>query len=290
MKNILAINYWVLGGFTGELPCDEAILKVKEYGLDGLEFTFGDSPLDTCKADELKEIAKFAEENQVKLATLATGFYWNCSLASTDEDERKKAVEFTKKYIQAASAMGINCILVTAGAIDVAWDESVPVSSYLSVWETAAVSFKELLPYAGKMNVRLAVENVWSKFLMSPIEMKMFIDQFESDYIGVYFDVGNVTAFGYAEHWIEILKEKIFAVHVKNYKRSDCLGGIHGFTDDLLEGNVNFKNVINGLEKINYKGPLTIEMIPFCRLPDLVLPDHKLAKDSAEKFISVFKD
>ena len=109
------------------------------------------------------------------------------------------------------------------------------------------------------------------------MEMKMFLEQFDSNYIGSYFDVGNATLNGYAEHWIEILGEKIKAVNVKNFKREDCGGLLHGFGDDLSEGDVNFENVKSALKNIGFSGPVTVEMIPFSRLPDMVLPDMELA-------------
>jgi hexulose-6-phosphate isomerase len=98
-----------------------------------------------------------------------------------------------------------------------------------------------------------------------------------------YFDVANCLINGYPEHWIEILGNRIGAVHFKNFSRNDCAGTLHGFGDDLLKGDINWANVVSALKKIGYKGPITAEMIPFSRLPDLVLPDMELARDTAVK-------
>jgi hexulose-6-phosphate isomerase len=149
-------------------------------------------------------------------------------------------------------------------------------------------SLKKVLPLAEKAGVTLAIENVWNKFLLSPIEMKMYVDQFNSKNIGVYFDTGNCMIAGYAEHWIEILGKRIKAVHLKNFKREDGGGVLHGFGDDLMSGDLNFAAVKAALEKYIPKVPVTVEMIPFCRLPDLVLPDAKLAKDTAKKLLTAF--
>ncbi|MHA1453648.1 MAG: sugar phosphate isomerase/epimerase family protein, partial [Promethearchaeota archaeon] len=148
------------------------------------------------------------------MKTLATGYYWGCSLGSEDKEERKKARNFTRKYIEVAHWLGVKKILVVPGAVDVAWDESRPIIPYKNVWENATNSLKKLLPKAKRCGVEICLENVWNKFLLSPIEMKIFLEQFDSDYIGSYFDVGNATLNGYAEHWIEILGNKIKAVHV----------------------------------------------------------------------------
>jgi hexulose-6-phosphate isomerase len=219
---------------------------------------------------------------------MATGNYWNCQLSSADPARRQVAVEFTRKYIEVAHWLNIKTILVLPGAVDVGWDPSVPVTPYQQVWDNATASLQELLPFAADHNVTLALENVWNKFLLGPIEFKMFLDQFSSTFVGCYFDVGNVVINGYPQHWIEILGSRIAAVHVKNFQRSDCAGGLHGFGDDLLQGDVDFKEVKAALAKIKYSGPITAEMLPFSRLPNMVLPDMALARDTAGKLKQLF--
>jgi predicted dehydrogenase/sugar phosphate isomerase/epimerase len=284
-----AINYWILGGFEGKKTAYEAIDDVKSMGLDGIELTFGDCLKEDITEEQCKKIAEYAKKQNIGLKTLATGKYWELSLSSEDKEERKRAIAFTRKYIEVANWLGITKILVVPGAVDVAWDESRPVIPYNTVWKNATQSLKKLLPKAKRMGVEICIENVWNKFLLSPMEMKFFLDQFDSDYIGCYFDVGNATMNGYAEHWIEILKDKIKAVHVKNFQREDAGGVLHGFGDDLEEGDVNFEKVKIALRKIGYSGPLTVEMIPFSRLPDLVLPDMELARRTALKMKEVFQ-
>ena len=147
---------------------------------------------------------------------------------------------------------------------------------------------RDLIPAAEELNVNICLENVWNKFLYSPVEMKQFIDQFGSDKLGCYLDVGNCMLNGYPQDWIEILENRIKAVHLKNWKGEDCGGGLHGFGDDLLEGDVEFDKILTALEKISYTGPVTVEMIPFARLPDLVMPDLDLARITAEKMLTIF--
>jgi sugar phosphate isomerase/epimerase len=84
-----------------------------------------------------------------------------------------------------------------------------------------------------------------------------------------------------------MLGERVKAVHFKNFSRSDCAGGIHGFGDDLLKGDIDWPAVVAALDGIKYTGPITAEMIPFSRLPDLVLPDLDLARDTAPKMRTI---
>ena len=282
-----AINYWVLGGFDGEKGPYAAIEDAKKWGLDGVELTVGDCLSIDITEEECGKVKAAAEDAGIGLRTLASGFYWGCSLGSPDEAERMQAVEFTKSYLQIAAWLGAETILVVPGAVDVAWDPARPVIPYQQVWDISVQSLKELLPLAEELGVNIALENVWNKFLISPMEMKLYVDQFESDHIGVYFDTGNCLVVGYPEHWIEILQNRIKAVHLKNFNRDDAGGLLHGFGDDLATGDIDFSVVKSALEQYIPDVSVTAEMIPLSRLPDLVLPDATLAEDTARKLLSV---
>lgn len=285
---IKSINYWVLGGFEGNKSPEEAIDDISSMGIDALELTFGDVLKEDIIEQRCKEIVEYAKSKNVLLPTLSSGSYWGLSLADTDEEKRKKAIEFTKKYINVASWMGIDKILVVPGAVDIGWEENSVITPYQKVWDLSTQSLKEILPYAEEKKVTIGLENVWNKFLLSPMEFKIYLEQFNSPFIGIYLDAGNILVNGYPEHWIEILKSFIVAIQVKNFKRDNAGGTLAGFTDDLMSGDLNVDNLKKALEDINYNGPITAEMIPFCRLPDMVLPDMDLAKDTAEKMKKIF--
>jgi len=289
MSYFKAINYWVLGGFAGEKTPYQAIEETAKMGLDGLELTFGDCIKPDIGMQECRKIKAFAKSKGIKLKTMASGFYWGCSLSSPDASERTKALNFTKKYIKTAAELGVEKILVVPGAVDVAWDADRPVVSYKNVWKNSTDSLKKIIPLAEKYNVKICLENVWNKFLLSPIEWKFYLEQFKSAHIGIYLDIANLVIYGYPEHWIEILNKKIFAIHVKNFKRDDAGGLLHGFGDEITEGDIDFKNVREALRKIKYTGPITAEMIPFCRLPHLVLLDIKLAEKTASGLKKLFQ-
>lgn len=289
MKHVLQITYWTVGGFEGLTPIRDALQTAKACGFQGLELAFGAGVLGPETTQEAcAQIRRDAEELEMPLLTMVSGNYWNCPLSSPDAAQRRAALDFTRRYIQVADWLGIRTVLVIPGVVDVGWDPSVPVTPYQQVWDQATESLRELLPVAADHNVTLALENVWNKFLLGPIEFRTFIDQFASPYIGSYFDVGNVVINGYPQHWIEILGPRIAAVHVKNFQREDSGGVLHGFGDDLLQGDVDFPAVIAALDQVGYTGPITAEMLPFCRLPQMVLPDLDLARDTAAKMKQVF--
>ena len=277
------ISYLTIGGFTGDKPCLQTFREAKKMGYDAVELAFGVGELhEEVTEAECLDIRKQAKAQGIGLVTLASGTFWTQSLTAPDPKTRKAAVEFGKKYIQTAKRLGAKAVLLVPGAVDVGWDPSQPVVPYADVWKRSQSGIRKLIPLAEKLKVTIGVENVWNKFLLGPMEMKMFIDSFESRYVGVYFDVGNVLITGYPEHWIEILGKRIKAVHFKNFSRQDCGGVLHGFGDDLLVGDVNWPGVMAALGKIKYNGPVTAEMIPFSRLPNLVLPDVKLARKTSK--------
>ena len=283
-----ALNYWVFGGFTGEKTAYEFIDFAVENKLDGVELTVCDCLNPEITEEECKKIADYAKSKNIGIRTLASGFFWGCSLSADDEAERQQAIAFGKKYIQIANWIGAETILVIPGATRVAWEPDRPVVSYKNAWANATASLKELLPVAEKLNVNLALENVWNRFLLSPMEWKFFLDQFNSEKIGIYFDIANCCIYGRPQDYVEILGSYVKAIHVKNFEETDCAGGLHGFGDDICKGEVDFDALKKALTAINYTGPLTAEMIPFSRLPDLVLPDQALAEVTAAKLNSLF--
>jgi hexulose-6-phosphate isomerase len=116
------------------------------------------------------------------------------------------------------------------------------------------------------------------------MEWKSYLDQFKSSRIGMYFDVGNCCLYVRPQDYIEILGSKIKAVHIKNWTGDSLAGGnLHGFGEDIDVGEVDFSAVVKALKAIKYSGPLTAEMIPFSRLPNLSIPDLDLAAGTVEK-------
>jgi L-ribulose-5-phosphate 3-epimerase len=281
-----SLNYWIFGGFTGEKTAFEFIDWAKEQGLSGVELTVGDVINADITEDKCAEIADYAKTQSIGLKTLATGFYWETSLGAEDESERNNAIEFSKKYLQIAKWLGSETVLIVPGASRIAWDPSRPIVSYKTVWEQSTRSLLELEPIAEQLQVNIALENVWGRFLFSPMEWKFYLEQFNSSRIGMYFDVGNCCLYVRPQDYIEILKLNIKAVHIKNWSGDSLAGGnLHGFGEDIDAGEVNFQAVFDALKAVEYAGPITAEMIPFCRLPDLALPDIQLAEQTVEKLM-----
>lgn len=144
--------------------------------------------------------------------------------------------------------------------MDVFFNPASEVISYAVCYKRAFDAVSKLVGNAEKTGVTLCIENVWNKFLLSPLEMRNFIDSFESRRVGSYFDIGNVLLTGYPDQWINILGRRIKRVHVKDFKKSS--GTAEGFVD-LGEGDVDFAAVKKALKAVKYNGYVTAEMLPF---------------------------
>ena len=240
----------------------EKMQLAKDAGFDGIELSLdetGEVSLESTEEDLLR-VKGYAKEIGIELYSIASGLYWTYNYTSANSDNRKKAMEITKKQLEVAHTLGCDTILVVPGAVEVAFDPG-EVVEYDVAYERAQNALKALAPYAEKLGVSIGVENVWNRFLLSPMEMARFIDEIGSDHVGSYFDVGNVLFMGYPEHWIKVLSKRIKKVHFKDFRRDAGNGNLCGFVD-LLAGDVNWPEVMKELEKIGYDGWVSAEMLP----------------------------
>ena len=257
----------------------ECFKLAKDAGFDGVEVALdeqGPVNLNSTK-EEMLELKAFAEELGLELYSVASGLYWTYNYTSANEENREKAKAITKKQLEIASWLGCDTILVVPGAVNVAFEPDSEIVEYDVAYERALAALKELAPYAEELKVSIGVENVWNKFLLSPVEMAEFIDKVGSDYVGSYFDVGNVLHIGYPEHWIKVLAGRIKKVHFKDYRRA--AGDLCGFVD-ILSGDVNWPAVMAQFEKINYDGWVTAEMLPpYTHYPETIIYNTSNAMD-----------
>ncbi len=240
----------------------------KDAGFDGVEVALDEKgliSLESTKEDALA-VKAMADEAGIELYSVASMLYWTYNYTSENEENRKKAKEITKKQLQVASWLGCDSILVVPGAVGVDWIDGSEVVDYEVAYNRAYEALKELAPVAEEYKVSIAIENVGNKFLLSPLEMRGLIDSIDSQYVGAYFDVGNILSCGYPDQWIRILGERIKKIHLKDYRRrtSDMV--------DLLAGDVDYIAVKAMLDKIGYDNWLTAEMLPpYAQFPETIL-------------------
>ena len=259
----ISASYWIFdGGLDGTLPIKSAMEQASKMGFEGIELGIASQGVLTHNTSqaECEEIVREAEKHGLEISGVASGESWTTSPTANDEDVRLKIIDFTQKALQVSHWLGSDAYLFVPGAVEVFFLPDAEVIPYDVCYQRASEAISQLVPVAEKLGVAIAVENVWNKFLLSPLEMREFIDNFNTSQVGVYFDVGNVLLTGYPDQWIRILGSRIKRVHIKDFKLS--VGNADGFVD-LLEGDVDFEAVKQALSEINYDGYVTAEMIPF---------------------------
>lgn len=211
-------------------------------------------PVDTTH-DDLARLADGARSAGVTVVSL-----WDSNplskapLNHPDAAMRAKGVEAVRQAIDFARRLDCGAILLYPGRVGSGAKFD---TGYQDTWDRFTVEIKKLLADAERAKVVLTMENVWNKFLLSPLEMKAFVDQFQSPWLQCHFDMGNVMQFGYPQDWILTLKSRIKRIHVKDYKLS--AKAEQGHFVGLLEGDVDFKGVMQALVAVDYRGYLSPE-------------------------------
>jgi len=233
-----------------------------DAGFEGVEVALdegaGEITLESTER-QLLAVKRQAKESGIELYSVACGLYWSYFLNDSDETVRTKAHNIVKKQLETAATLGCDSILVIPGCVNAEFAAPGKVMDYETCYNRSFESIMKVNQYAEEYKVNIGLENVWNKFLLSPMEMRDFIDKVGSDYVGSYLDIGNTLANGYPEHWIRTLGSRIKKVHFKDYRVE--AGGLHGFVD-LLAGDVDYRVVMEALEEVGYNGWVTAEMIP----------------------------
>mgnify|MGYP001294672599 CR=1 FL=1 len=257
------ISYWSFkGGLEAAAPLAKVFREAKAKGFQAVEPALAGvgeiTPATTKK--ECRAIAADAKAAGVELSSLATGMFWDKPLTANDAAGREEAFDIAVALIEKAAWLGLDAVLVVPGAVDVFFLPNAEQIPYDECYKRSQKALKKLAPIAAKHKVKVGVENVWNKFLLSPLEMRDFVDSIGSKYIGAYFDVGNVLLTGFPQDWIKILGKRIVRIHIKDFKTS--VGTAAGFCD-LLQGNVPWKETMSALKAVGYRSYVTAEMMPW---------------------------
>ena len=232
----------------------ECMRQARNAGFEAVELRVGQAelPLD-CAIEDARRLADAAAGLRMRIASLWALTPSSPSLASPDPAVRENARARVFKAIELAPVLSCEAILVTPAVLG---KGEIMETTSDQAWQRGTAAFRDFLPHAKRNKVILTPENVWNRFLVSSRDMRDFVDQFRSKFVGVHFDVGNILQFGYPEDWILGLGHRIRRLHFKDYK----LGrGRQGTFVPLLEGDVQWKSVMAALGKIGYRGFVTAE-------------------------------
>ena len=211
------ISIWSFGA----APLKESFALAKKAGFEGVEVALeSEGELNLSSSErEIAAVKRMAEDSGIALYSVACGLYWDYPLTSDDAKTREKAKDIVKKQLETAAVLGCDGILVIPGTVCADFIDPSKVTDYETAYERSLAALTELKSVAEREKVHIGLENVWNKFLTSPLEMRDFIDKIGSGYVGSYLDIGNVLFNGFPEHWIKILKHRINGARRRGIRR-----------------------------------------------------------------------
>lgn len=266
--------------FAQDVDFREAMDESKKAGYEGVEFVIteegGNINMKTPDS-QILDLYRYATDNGLEVSSVGAWNAWEFNLVADDPKEAEHAKDVVKKEIDVAQMCNADTILCVPGWVGSPFTQT--VISYDVAYDRLVKVLNELEPYARAAGVAVGVENVWNKFLLSPLEVKNLLDGIDSPYIGAYFDVGNIIYIGYGEQWINILGKK----HIKKLHFCDCRfdqAGLGMFVD-LLEGDVDFRAVMKAIHDIGYDDWAVVEFLPnYKTFPYQSIINAKLSLDT----------
>lgn len=240
---------YMLGGLRpGKVR--ETFQLLKEAGFEGVELI---SPNDLDR----KEVLEARDSTGLVIHGVSGSRHWKDTLSDPDPAVVERGLAAIRQEIEDCKAYGGTTVLVVPAVVT-------PKVSYQQAWERSQRAIRTLLPAAEKAGIVLAIEEVWNKFLLSPLEFARYVDEFDSPFVKAYFDVGNVVEFGYPQEWVRTLGKRIVKVHIKEYAKPKRFDYLLGEGDEIDWGDVRA-----AFREVGYQGWITAE-VPLRNPTDIV--------------------
>ncbi|MHC5006440.1 MAG: sugar phosphate isomerase/epimerase family protein [Planctomycetota bacterium] len=240
-----AVKYEMI---AGDMSVLEKFQLLKSLGFDGVEMM---SPANYDR----DEVLAARDRTGVVIHGVVNSEHWRSPLSDPDPAVRARGREALETALGDAAAYGATTVLLVPAVVN-------KQVSYADAWKRSRAEIRRVLPLAEKVRVRIAIENVWNNFLLSPLEAARYVDEFESPWIGWYFDVGNVVRYGWPDQWIRTLDRRVLKLDIKEYSRSkrDNEGLWKGFNVEIGDGDCDWPSVRAALRDIGYEGWATAEV------------------------------
>lgn len=182
------------------------------------------------------------------------GSHWKIRHTSADAATRAQALEDLKTALRDTRAVGGSSVLLVVGK-----GEDGPESE---IWLRSIENISKALPVAAEEGVQIVIENVWNQFCynhdgghdQTADKFVKYVDEFNSPWVGMHFDIGNHWKYGSMGDWIRQLGKRIYKLDVKGFSRAESK-----FTP-IGEGDIDYADVRKALLEINYYGWLAAEV------------------------------
>jgi len=227
-------------------PYAERFTMAREAGFDAIEMQT------ISKPEEAAEIREASQKTGLRIHSVMNMDHWRLPLSSADPDVVTRSVQGMETSLKNAALWGAETVLLVPAVVDAQ-------TSYRDAYTRSQLVIRErLIPAARDAKVVIAVEEVWNKFLLSPLEFAKYVDEFESPFVRAYFDVGNVVLYGFPQDWIRTLGPRIAKLHLKDFHLDRREGR---FTWNAIgEGDIDWPEVRKALSDVGYKGYATTEV------------------------------
>lgn len=217
-----------------------------EVGFEGIEVG---TITDAAVAAEIKEASA---KTGLRIHSVMNADHWKYPFSSADPEVIAKGVAGMEASLRNAKLWGADAVLLVPGVVNAETGSK-------DAWTRSQKVIKErVLPLAQDLKVVVGIENVWNKFLLSPLEMARYVDELASPWAKAYLDVGNMIFYGFPQDWVRTLGSRIVRVHVKDFQLDRGKGQF--FWKNLGEGDVDWPAVRTALDEVKYTGWVTTEI------------------------------
>ena len=225
------------GGKKKGESVEDFFIRLKKLGYDGVE---------SGNAAEAEAYRAAAKKTGIRVHGLVNGGHWSVRLSDPRPEVREKGRKNLENALINSHLLGGSSVLLVPGKVGGANE------THDHVWERSIEQILAVIPLASRLGVRVLIETVWNGFCESPEKFRDYIDEFNSPWVGAYFDIGNMQKFAPAEDWIRTLGNRTVKLDVKDW------GKKNGFCR-LGEGDVEWDKVRTALQEIGFAGWATRE-------------------------------
>ena len=208
-------------------------INLIEWTIDTFKFYL--NPL--INLNQWEEINTVASKNNILIPSVTCDYFMENPPWKSDIDLIKKGIIAIFQGMKNISAKILVVPLV---------DNSSLLDS--SNADTVKNLFTDLIPEMIQNNIQIAFECD-----LNPEELLHFISEFDKNYFGINYDIGNSASLGFDPNKeFEAYGSRITNVHVKDRK-------INGPTIPLGEGDADFLRIFGLLHEVNYQGNLILQ-------------------------------
>lgn len=218
----------------------EKFAAAQEAGFDGIELGL--------PGNDVAEAKQAIADTGLPVDGSVCAGHWNVRHSDPDESVRAEALKTLIAALHDTHAVGGSTVLLVVGKGDDGTEKE--------VWDRSVANIRKALPVASKLGVSIAVENVWNQFCydhdgaadQSAEKFVKYIDEFNSPFVGMQFDIGNHWKYGSMGDWIRQLGKRIIKLDVKGFSREESK------FKNIGEGDIDFADVRKALIEINFHG------------------------------------